>query len=484
MRWVLNKHQKSLKNLNPHWVWMPAGLALSVVVGATLIGATTACSNSININPQSVGTVGARSTSNANAAFRSLPNVTIASNAEVLGISFSDKNKPVFFLDNGTSVSLDLSAASPALNTVNPPADLSLADAKFFPVTESDCWAVSQKEIKLRYQKDGSSFAIIGANVNFASEPQIVAANSRAILLKVGSAYKLIKVSGKLEIIYDAQLDFAGKTAPMTNFVGIGLIGDSGFWVTDGERRVSIIVKAANQTPQVVAERITISGQGSGSVISFNVVESNSTPSLLGSAVAYRKSDRAILRTDDLGEGGSGGGPASEPGTIADLEVLNLVNANCTGCHGATASNGFKDATKEASWKSSAAQLKEKLEANTMPPGGGQLSMRQALAAYVTKVSGVVVNVGSATPTPTATATPDPKLAEFNATYKTLIQNSCVNACHTHVFQLGNEATYDRVKAAKTAMKGRLDNNSMPRAPVSITPDQRTMLSNWLGSLP
>ncbi|MEN9824917.1 MAG: hypothetical protein RI953_662 [Pseudomonadota bacterium] len=480
------KHKKSLKNLNPHRVWMPAGLALSVVVGATLVGATTACSNTINIKPNFTGSSGPKSNSNLNAQFRALSNVSIPANAEVVGISFSDKNKPVILLDNGTSAALDLGVESPSPNTLNPPNDLSLADAKFFPVTETDCWAVSQKEIKLRYQKDASSTSISGASVNFASEPQVVSANSRAILLKIGSAYKLIKASGKLEIIYDAPLDFAGKTAPMTNIAGTGLIGDSGFWVTDGERRVSIIVKAANQAPIVIAERITVSGQGTGSMIAFNVVDANSTPSLLGSAVAYRKSDRAFLRTDDLGDGGAGGSTGAEPGVIADAEVLKLVNASCVGCHGAGATNEFKDATKEASWKASAASLKEKLEANSMPPGGGQMALRQTLAAYITKVSGVVVNIPSATPTPTPTptGTPDPKLAEFNATYKTLIQNSCVNACHTHTFQLGNEATYERVRAAKVGMKARLDNNSMPRAPVTITAAQRTMLSTWLDSLP
>ncbi|NBW80896.1 cytochrome c [bacterium] len=291
---------------------------------------------------------------------------------------------------------------------------------------------------------------------------------------------------GKLEIAYDAPLDFAGKAGPMTSIVGYGIIGDKGFWVTDGERRVSMMIKAPGQTPDVFAERITVSGQGPGTMISFNVVESNSAPVLLGSAVAYRKSDRAILKTDDLSSG-TGGSTGAEVGVIADAEVLKLVTANCLSCHGAGASNGFKDATKEASWKASATKLKEKLEANTMPPpSGGQLSMRQALAAYVTKVSGVVVNIGSATPTPTPTptGTPDPKLAEFNATYKTMIQNSCVNGCHTHAFHLGNEPTYDRVKAAKAAMKDRLDTKSMPRAPVTISDAQRTMLSNWLGSLP
>lgn len=477
---------KSLKSLDLQQVRLRSTLAVAFISGATLIAAASACSNAININPQSSNSHGARSVSDTVAVFKTLPNTTISPTAEVVALSFTNKNKAVFLLDNGTSTSLDLDAASPTLNVVNPPADFSIADGKLFPISKADCWGVSAKEIKLRYQKDPTSSAVIAAAVNFGAEPLVLAATGRTILLRVGSTYKLIRSTGKLEIVFDGALDFAGKTSPMPNISGAGLIGESGFWVTDGERRVYFIVKTANQSPLIIPEKINVSGQGSGSMISFNVVESNLKIGLLGAAVAYRKSDRAVLKTDSLGDGVGNDSAPVDSGTIADAQVLKLVTANCAGCHGAGASNGFKDATKEASWKASAAQLKARLEANSMPPGGGQLSLRQSLAAYITKVSGIAVNISAttATPEPTATAMPDPKLAEFNATYKTLIQNSCVNGCHTHAFHNGNEATYDRVKSAKTAMKTRLDNNSMPRAPVTITADQRRMLSDWLGTLP
>ncbi|MFZ9520163.1 MAG: c-type cytochrome [Silvanigrellaceae bacterium] len=480
----MKKVEKNRFVLSPREHLFPACLAVSLVSGSALLIVASACSNSININPQSSNSAGKSKTSKTSAAFDVLPNVTVPSNGEVLGLSFTDKNKALFLLDNGSSLALDLGSENPTLSNLTAPADFSVPETKLYPVTEADCWAVGQKEIKLRFQKDPSSVAVLGANVNFASEPVVVTASSRALLLKVGNTYKLLRAAGRLEILFDGPLDFQGKTAPMPSILGAGLIGEIGFWVSDGDRRVAFLIKNVGQLPVIVADKISVSHQGS-SQVGFNVVESNSAIGFLGSAVAYRKSDRAVLKSENLGDGFTSEPAAPGSGDIPDAEVLQLVTTNCAGCHGPGATNGFQDATKEASWKSSAAQLKEKLEANAMPPGGGQLSLRQSLAAYLTKISGLTVNVGTtATPTPTATAAPDPKLAEFNSTYKTLIQNSCVNGCHTHGFHLGNEATYERVKANKTAMKTRLDNNSMPRTPVTITTQQRTMLSNWLGSLP
>lgn len=459
-------------------------IGVSVIAAMGVFQVVSGCSNALKMT--SNGSVALNATSKVPPlSFKKVDNLSIQS--ELLGIGFLDANKALLFLGDGSSVGVELGgdAVNPKVMKPTPEPDTVADGATVVALSPNEYWSVNKNKLVLRYEKEGSGLATVSADVTFDDKPTVVAASRSAILLRVGESYKLIRISGKLEIVYEDNLNFMGQASPMTRVVGAGIIGDSSFWVSDGERLVSLLIKGPGETPTILSQKVQTVGLSAPTNIGFYVKEASGKVSLVGAALGYRKSDGSFFKASETGSAtaGGGGGGGSSSGEIADASVLKLVQDNCVGCHGPTASNAFKGATKIDSWKTSASKLKMHLENNSMPPGGAQLPVRQSLAAYLKSVAGLDVNIAAPTPTPSVTATPDPKLAEFNSTYKTLIQNSCVNGCHTHTFHLGNEATFDRVKLAAAGMKARLDNSSMPRAPVTITAAQRTMLSTWLGSL-
>ncbi|NBW81059.1 hypothetical protein EBR21_04825 [bacterium] len=187
--------------------------------------------------------------------------------------------------------------------------------------------------------------------------------------------------------------------------------------------------------------------------------------------------------------------PTSVP-TASAAFTLDEAKQFCVACHSSTssvagASVWNKADGGEADWKAFAMKAKFAVESDLMPIPPMSASNKSRFLAFLNSLQMPT----QPTPTPTAPSVPTPvvgtptpttnsKLVEFNSTYKALIQNSCVNGCHMHVYQLGNEVTFDRVVVAGPMMKSRLDNGSMPRPPVMIAPNVRQALSSWLGSLP
>ena len=470
-------------SINPCKAQSPTLLVAALVAlgGGFGVGVLPACSNAMKMSSTSgvkyvvAGAVG-------QIDFKTLSLANVALDGEVVALSFTESNKALILMNNRSSIALDTSQASGGPVLLNPTPQPNDADAKIYPIGKQEYWALSPQKVALIVTKTDGGEVVSRASVDFGGEPEVLSVSRTAVLLRVGSVYKILRLAGKFEFSYDGPLDFKGRSSPLTKIVGAGLVGDSGFWVSDGERIVSVIVRKIDQEPEIISQKIKQSGLGDASHVAFHVVQKEAKLQLEGSALAFRTKEKVLLSS------GSIGGQTTNSDAIGDAVVVDLIKNNCSGCHLDTAANGFKGALKVSSWKASADKIKMHLEANSMPPGGTQVETRQKLGQFLKSVSGVDVNIVIATPTPTPTpmpsATPDQtKITEFNNTYRTLIRSTCVNGCHDHVFDEANDVTFDEVKRRAIGMKQRLDNNSMPRAPITISATNRTLLSNWLGSL-
>ena len=466
-------------SINPCKAQSPTLLVAALVAlgGGFGVGVLPACSNAMKMSSTSgvkyvvAGAVG-------QIDFKTLSLANVALDGEVVALSFTESNKALILMNNRSSIALDTSQASGGPVLLNPTPQPNDADAKIYPIGKQEYWALSPQKVALIVTKTDGGEVVSRASVDFGGEPEVLSVSRTAVLLRVGSVYKILRLAGKFEFSYDGPLDFKGRSSPLTKIVGAGLVGDSGFWVSDGERIVSVIVRKIDQEPEIISQKIKQSGLGDASHVAFHVVQKEAKLQLEGSALAYRTKEKVLLSS------GSIGGQTTNSDAIGDAVVVDLIKNNCSGCHLDTAANGFKGALKVSSWKASADKIKMHLEANSMPPGGTQVETRQKLGQFLKSVSGVDVNIVVPTSTPMPSATPDQtKITEFNNTYRTLIRSTCVNGCHDHVFDEANDVTFDEVKRRAIGMKQRLDNNSMPRAPITISATNRTLLSNWLGSL-
>jgi hypothetical protein len=481
----MRKRLKLSRNATQLRLWGPLAAAVTLLgcIGGGL--GLSACSNALKVSSQAGPTTVVPAGSVGPIAFSSFNLEGLSIDSEVVGLSYITRNRAIILLNNKSSIGLNLNEDKIQAVLYAPTPQSADAEARIFPFGKNKYWALSDKKVAHVVEADDGSAVVSRADVDFGGEPEVLAVDRNAILLRVGNLFKVLRIQGKFEFVFDGPLDFKGRTAPLAKIVGAGLIGENGFWLSDGERVISLIVRNPGQDPEIIPQKFTFAGAGNVSFLALRVVEKDGKLKLQGTGLAFRSNGKVLLRTRNLDSEHS-----SSNDTISDTEVVGLINSNCISCHAANASYTFKDALKVSSWKSSAEKLKFHLEANSMPPGGAPLETRQKLAQFLKSVSGVEVNIvaPSATSTPQTAPTPDPvKVNEFNNTYRALIRTSCVNNCHDHVFDEANDVTFDAVKRNAIGMKGRLDSadpaRRMPRAPVTISAGDRTNLSNWLGTL-
>jgi hypothetical protein len=458
--------------------WTHVAAAVSLIGSIAAIGALPACSNALKVSTAAGPTSVLPASGVGEIAFKELSLGSVSLEADVVAVGYTSRNKGLVFLSNKSSIALDLEQESGAPALLTPTLETADNEAKIYPFGRDEYWALTASKAAHVFTKDDGGEVVTRAEIQFGGEPQVLAANRTAVLVRVGQLYKLLRVVGKFEFVYDGPLDFRGRTAPLSKIVGAGIVGDSGFWVSDGERVVSMIFRSPGKDPEIIAQKFKVSGLGNATSMALLVAEKDGKLHLQGSALAVRGSERVVLRSGNLDA------IVGASDVVSDPVVADLIKNNCIGCHGDTASNNFKGALKVSAWKASADKIKFYLEGNSMPPGGTALETRQKLGQFLKSVSGVEVNIAVATATPTSTATPDPaKINEFNNTYRALIRASCVNGCHDHLFDEANDVTFDAVKRNAVGMKRRLDNRTMPNMPVTITDNNRTLLSNWLGTL-
>lgn len=450
---------------------------LTVFACLGLLFANPACSNALQINTQSISKSDNVETKSLN--LQLTDQLAASASGEILGVTFLSRDKVLVLLKSGQSLEVNLADTKASPVTYELPSAVKTSGEKAVALGNDEYWSLSKSKVTLQAKKDGDSVQLVSANVDFAEEPVILAATRNSVLLRVGEAYKLLRVAGRVEVVYDDVLNFYGRSSQLSNILGVGIIGDSGFWVTDGSRLISILPRSAGEIPSIIVQKIKLSS-GDFDYVSVNIDLSQGRTAALGSAVARRRSDGGLFKSQSLGEG-AGKTDVTPTDKNLDPTIAELIKNNCAGCHGASASNAFQNALSEDAWKKNAAAIKSQLEANTMPPGGGKLEVRQSLAAFLKKLTGLEVNIPSSEPKPVVTVVPDKNV--FDPAIKTIIQTSCVNSCHEHGFQLGKEASFDRVKLNASAMKGRVDNNSMPRSPVTISAQDRALLSKWLGDI-
>jgi len=469
------------RNKNNSRAWTHFAAAVSIFGCVAGIGALPACSNSLKVSSQAGPTSVVPMAPSGSIDFRPLGLEGISLDSDVLALSYTEKNKGLIVLGNKSAIGLDLDQEAGAPTIFTPSLQPADSDAKVYPFGRNDYWALTPTKVAHVVEKSDGGEVVSRADVNFGGEPQVLAVSKTVILVRVGQVYKVLRNQGRFEFIYDGALDYKGRTAPLSKVIGAGLVGESGFWISDGERVVSFIVRAPNQAPEIIAQKFKTAGLGDASLVALLVAEKDGKLLLQGSGLAYRAAGKVFLRTGNLD------GATATSDVISDPAVADLIKNNCVGCHGDNAANGFKGALKVSAWTASANKIKGFLEANTMPPGGTVLETRQRLAQFLKSVSGVEATIAAPTAVPTTVATPDlTKVNEFNNTYRAIIRTNCVNSCHDHVFDEANDVTFDDVKRNAVGMKGRLDStgpNRMPRAPVNIPAAVRTNLSNWLGTL-
>jgi hypothetical protein len=394
-------------------------LRLLSVTSVTSLGlAFAACSNSISISSPlfSADYVTAAAMTYVTFDQKSLLQVP----EEILAISANSRNSLLILRKDGASLEIDPTNPDSKPVKYEAPPEAKADGVTVVPVGQNAFWSVSKEKLLLKFKKDADSDVEASANTNFNEDPIVLSASRTSLLLKVGSMLKLLQFSTKLEMTYNGNLDFGGKAPAINKLLGAGLVGTSGFWVSDGVSTAVIKVTNLAETPKIILQNIKIPSADID-FVTLRINDKGSKPKVVGSIFAYSKAAKMIVKSqnDLIGDDPEDAPPSQSTATVSP----------------------------------------------TPTPVADQTAAPKVTA------------------TPDVPAKPDIKLVEFDTMYRTVIQNSCINNCHTHGFQDGNAPTFARVKNSAVGMKGRLDNRSMPRAPVTITDAQRKMLSDWLATL-
>jgi len=400
----------------------------------------------------------------------------------IVGSGFSSKNRALVLLDNGTSVGIDLDATEPAPQVYKPTVLPEDSSAKVYPLSEREYWAFSPSSVALITYKNDDSKVVQRAKVSFGdAAPTVLSVSTERALVRIGDTYQIISGQGKFGSNLVTPLDYRGRSTPLESVVGHGIAGDESFWISDGSKIVFFKGKEGSLA-DVRVQRVELEGLAESSLLSFQFEEVDGDPRLIGRAFAHNSTNGRFLRSQEPASDAVSGRPVAAV-EIEDTESRELVKQNCLGCHGN--SGGFNEALKIQSWKQNAEKIKTQLEKNSMPPGGAELETRQKLAALLEKLSAVKANIKDVSDEKKPEVPQDdPKLAEFNNTFKAIIERSCMG-CHDHVHGRAAPAEFERIKRNAIDMKGRIDNNSMPPAAANnrINAADRAALSQWLGTL-
>lgn len=440
------------------------------------------CSNSLKFGSSQTSSVGSAPQSVGKVEFAPLSIGDLNLSGQPIGTGFTAKNKLLILQGDGTSISVDLEALEPVANVFKPTALPDDAEAKVYPIGNDEYWAFSKSRISIVTQKPDEAQVVQRADVPFDAEPEILSLSRDHALLRVGELYQVFSAEGKIQITLSTPLDYRGRTTPISNIAGVGLVGNDGFWMSDGEKVVVFRAKS-NGEVDVQVMKFGVQGSDSATLLAYQFELVEKDPKLSGYAFAHNTSNGQSFRSQNLDSKADGG--AAVVVEIEDAAIRELVKQNCVSCHGPQ--GGFNEALKVSSWKSNANALKTHLEANSMPPGVGlQIESRKKLAAFLKDVSGVEAQIREEDAQEERPEQDDPKLAEFNDRFKNIIETSCMG-CHDHIHGRAAPARFETIKASALAMKGRIDSTTRPMPPANaagrISAENRAALSQWLGTL-
>lgn len=440
------------------------------------------CSNSLKFGSSQTSSVGSAPQSVGKVEFTPLSIGDLKLSGQPIGTGFTAKNKLLILQGDGTSVGVDLEALEPVANVFKPTVLPDDTDANIYPIGNAEYWAFSKSRITIATVKEDGTEVVQRADVKFNAQPEVLSLRRSHALVRVGDLYQVFSAEGKIQITLSTPLDYRGRTTPISNIAGAGLVGDDGFWISDGEKVVVFRAKS-NGEVDVQVIKFGVQGLDGATLLSYQFELVEKAPKLSGYAFAHDTSNGQSFKSQNL-DPEAAGGPAVVV-EIEDASIRELVKQNCVSCHGPQ--GGFNEALKVSSWKSNANALKTHLEANSMPPGVGlQIESRKKLAAFLKDVSGVEAQIREEDAQEERPEQDDPKLAEFNDRFKNIIETSCMG-CHDHIHGRAAPARFETIKANARAMKGRIDSTTRPMPPANaagrISAENRAALSQWLGTL-